>query len=44
VLNPHAYTWVHATLAKVPVDAQRFFGCPMSRAELDEYYALPDPL
>jgi uncharacterized protein (DUF2236 family) len=38
-LNPRAYAWVHATLVKVPVDAQRFFGRPMSRAELDEYYA-----
>jgi uncharacterized protein (DUF2236 family) len=38
-LNPHAYAWVHATLVKVPVDAQRFFGRPMTTAELDEYYA-----
>jgi uncharacterized protein (DUF2236 family) len=38
-LNPHAYAWVHATLVKVPVDAQRFFGRPMSKSELDEYYA-----
>jgi uncharacterized protein (DUF2236 family) len=37
-LNPHAYAWVHATLVKLPVDAQRFFGRRLSRAELDEYY------
>jgi uncharacterized protein (DUF2236 family) len=38
-LNPAAYAWVHATLVKVPVDAQRFFGRPLSTSELDEYYA-----
>jgi uncharacterized protein (DUF2236 family) len=38
-LNPHAYAWVHATLVMVPVDTQRFFGTPMTRAELDAYYA-----
>lgn len=38
-LNPHAYAWVHATLVMVPVDTQRFFGTPMTAAELDEYYA-----
>jgi uncharacterized protein (DUF2236 family) len=38
-LNPHAYAWVHATLVKVPVDAQRFFGHPIPDAELGEYYA-----
>jgi len=38
-LNPRAYAWVHATLVKVPVDTQRFFGHPMSEAELAEYYA-----
>jgi uncharacterized protein (DUF2236 family) len=38
-LNPQAYAWVHATLVKVPVDTQRFFGRPMSDAELAEYYA-----
>ena len=38
-LNPEAYAWVHATLVKVPVDAQRFFGRPLSTSELDEYYA-----
>ncbi|MFD9893942.1 oxygenase MpaB family protein [Amycolatopsis sp. NPDC059027] len=38
-LNPHAYAWVHATLVKAPVDAQRFFGSPLSPSELDEYYA-----
>jgi uncharacterized protein (DUF2236 family) len=37
-LNARAYAWVHATLVKVPVDAQRFFGRGLSRAELDEYY------
>ncbi|MFG1639370.1 oxygenase MpaB family protein [Amycolatopsis sp. NPDC049252] len=38
-LDPAAYAWVHATLVKVPVDAQRFFGHPLSTSELDEYYA-----
>ncbi|MEV0065576.1 oxygenase MpaB family protein [Amycolatopsis sp. NPDC050768] len=38
-LDPGAYAWVHATLVKVPVDVQRFFGRPLSLAELDEYYA-----
>ncbi len=38
-LDPAAYAWVHATLVKVPVDAQRFFGRPLSTSELDEYYA-----
>ncbi|WP_410668299.1 oxygenase MpaB family protein [Amycolatopsis sp. cmx-4-68] len=38
-LDPAAYAWVHATLVKAPVDAQRFFGRPLNRSELDEYYA-----
>jgi uncharacterized protein (DUF2236 family) len=38
-LDPAAYAWVHATLVKVPVDAQRFFGRALSTSELDEYYA-----
>ncbi|MGW3996328.1 oxygenase MpaB family protein [Amycolatopsis sp. NPDC004772] len=38
-LDPAAYAWVHATLVKVPVDAQRFFGRRLSTSELDEYYA-----
>ncbi|MEU3273886.1 oxygenase MpaB family protein [Saccharomonospora sp. NPDC006951] len=38
-LDAEAYAWVHATLVRQAVDAQRFFGTPMSRAELDEYYA-----
>lgn len=38
-LDARAYAWVHATLVKHPVDAQRFFAGGMSRAELDEYYA-----
>ncbi|HEY2059870.1 MAG TPA: oxygenase MpaB family protein, partial [Amycolatopsis sp.] len=38
-LDPAAYAWVHATLVKVPVDVQRFFGRPLSALELDEYYA-----
>ncbi|MEU7783926.1 oxygenase MpaB family protein [Amycolatopsis sp. NPDC049159] len=38
-LDPLAYAWVHATLVMVPVDAQRFFGRPLSTSELDEYYA-----
>ncbi|MEV4596289.1 oxygenase MpaB family protein [Amycolatopsis sp. NPDC049253] len=38
-LDPAAYAWVHATLVKVPVDVQRFFGRPLSPVELDEYYA-----
>ncbi|MGK3199527.1 oxygenase MpaB family protein [Amycolatopsis sp. MEPSY49] len=38
-LDPLAYGWVHATLVMVPVDAQRFFGQPLSTSELEEYYA-----
>ena len=38
-LDPGAYAWVHATLVMAPVDAQRFFGRPLSTSELDEYYA-----
>jgi uncharacterized protein (DUF2236 family) len=38
-LNPAAFAWVHATLVKAPVDAQRFFGRPLRPSELDEYYA-----
>jgi uncharacterized protein (DUF2236 family) len=38
-LDPHAYAWVHATLVKLPVDTQRFFGRPLTRPQLDEYYA-----
>ncbi|QRP45577.1 oxygenase MpaB family protein [Amycolatopsis sp. FDAARGOS 1241] len=38
-LDPAAYAWVHATLVKVPVDVQRFFGRPLAKDELDEYYA-----
>ncbi|MEV4051550.1 oxygenase MpaB family protein [Amycolatopsis sp. NPDC049688] len=38
-LDPAAYAWVHATLVKAPVDAQRFFGVPLSDVELEEYYA-----
>ncbi|WP_086838209.1 oxygenase MpaB family protein [Amycolatopsis kentuckyensis] len=38
-LDPAAYAWVHATLVKVPVDVQRFFGRPLSTSELGEYYA-----
>ncbi|SFW49083.1 oxygenase MpaB family protein [Amycolatopsis australiensis] len=38
-LDPAAYAWVHATLVRVPVDAQRFFGVPLTASELDEYYA-----
>ncbi|WP_410638151.1 oxygenase MpaB family protein [Amycolatopsis sp. lyj-346] len=38
-LDPSAYAWVHATLVKVPVDVQRFFGRPLSTSELMEYYA-----
>jgi len=38
-LDPRAYAWVHASLVMAPIDAQRFFGRPMSTSELDEYYA-----
>ncbi|MEV6829342.1 oxygenase MpaB family protein [Amycolatopsis sp. NPDC051102] len=38
-LDPAAYAWVHATLVKAPVDAQRFFGVCLSEVELEEYYA-----
>ncbi|MFI1166916.1 oxygenase MpaB family protein [Streptomyces sp. NPDC020801] len=37
-LNPEAYHWVHATLVKGPVDAQRLFGKGMTEDELEEYY------
>ncbi|WP_268249439.1 oxygenase MpaB family protein [Streptomyces poonensis] len=37
-LNPEAYHWVHATLVKGPVDAQRLFGKGMTADELEEYY------
>jgi uncharacterized protein (DUF2236 family) len=37
-LNPEAYHWVHATLVKGPVDAQRLFGKGMSDTELAAYY------
>lgn len=37
-LNPEAYHWVHATLVKGPVDAQRLFGKGMPEEELEEYY------
>lgn len=38
-LDPKAYAWVHATLVKVPIDTQRFFGRPLPQTELEEYYA-----
>ncbi|MCF2530944.1 oxygenase MpaB family protein [Yinghuangia soli] len=38
-LDPAAYAWVHLTLVKVVVDAHAMFGRPMTRAELDAYYA-----
>ncbi|MFD7130970.1 oxygenase MpaB family protein [Streptomyces sp. NPDC059894] len=37
-LNPEAYHWVHATLVKGPVDAQRLFGKGMAEQDLEEYY------
>ncbi len=37
-LNPEAYHWVHATLVKGPVDAQRLFGRGIPEEELEEYY------
>ncbi|NBM19635.1 DUF2236 domain-containing protein [Streptomyces sp. GC420] len=37
-LNPEAYHWVHATLVKGPVDAQRLFGKGLDEAQLEEYY------
>ncbi|MER6630556.1 oxygenase MpaB family protein [Streptomyces sp. NPDC000987] len=37
-LNPEAYHWVHATLVKGPVDAQRLFGKGMTDDELEAYY------
>ncbi|MEU5097004.1 oxygenase MpaB family protein [Streptomyces sp. NPDC020996] len=37
-LNPEAYHWVHATLVKGPVDAQRLFGKGMTDGELEAYY------
>ncbi|GAA1193985.1 oxygenase MpaB family protein [Prauserella alba] len=37
-LNPEAYAWVHATLAKFMVDTAAWFCEPMTRAELDEMW------
>ncbi|RNL82199.1 oxygenase MpaB family protein [Halostreptopolyspora alba] len=37
-LDPEAYHWVHATLVKGPVDAQRLFGRGMSEEEVEGYY------
>lgn len=38
-LDPHAYAWVHATLVKMAVDTQEFFGHGMSTVDRAEYYA-----
>lgn len=38
-LDPHAYAWVHATLVKMAVDTQDFFGRGMSTVDREEYYA-----
>lgn len=38
-LNPEAYAWVHATLVRGAVDAQRVFGRGIPAAELPAYYA-----
>ncbi|WP_229916475.1 oxygenase MpaB family protein [Streptomyces fructofermentans] len=37
-LDPEAYHWVHATLVKGPVDAQRLFCRGMTQGEVEEYY------
>lgn len=38
-LHPDAYTWVHATLVRGAVDAQRLFGAGIPADELGEFYA-----
>ncbi|MGW0663598.1 oxygenase MpaB family protein [Streptodolium elevatio] len=38
-LDPKAYAWVHLTLVKAVADAHAMFGRPMTRTELDAYYA-----
>ncbi|MDB1088304.1 oxygenase MpaB family protein [Streptomyces sp. ACA25] len=37
-LHPEAYHWVHATLVKGPVDAQRLFGRGLRPEVVEEYY------
>jgi uncharacterized protein (DUF2236 family) len=38
-LNPEAYAWVHATLVRGAIDAQRMFGTGIPADQLAEYYA-----
>jgi uncharacterized protein (DUF2236 family) len=38
-LNPEAYAWVHATLVRGAIDAQRLFGAGIPASLLSEYYA-----
>jgi uncharacterized protein (DUF2236 family) len=38
-LHPEAYAWVHATLVRGAIDAQRVFGDGIPDDELPEYYA-----
>jgi uncharacterized protein (DUF2236 family) len=38
-LEPEAYAWVHATLAEAIVNGHSRFGRPMSRAEVEAFYA-----
>lgn len=38
-LHPEAYAWVHATLVRGAIDAQRVFGDGIPDHELPEYYA-----
>jgi uncharacterized protein (DUF2236 family) len=38
-LDPEAYPWVHATLADAIVGGHARFGCPMNRAEVNDFYS-----
>ncbi len=38
-LHPEAYAWVHATLVRGAIDAQRLFGPGIPAADLPSYYA-----
>lgn len=38
-LHPEAYAWVHATLVRGAIDAQRLFGDGIPAADLPAYYA-----
>lgn len=37
-LDPHAYAWVHLTLARFTVDTAALFGDPLTESELDQMW------